>query len=148
MFFVVATGTYALSFSLPTTINILGYTEANAQLLTIPVYTFACMCVLVNALLADRFLLRWPFVVFPLFFSLIGIVIARTVSPEDKPGVIYLAMFFVAGGTFPCTPAIVAWLSNNLAGQWKRATGMALEFTIGTSIPHSLLLLCWFADVK
>ncbi|KAK3044433.1 hypothetical protein LTS18_007362 [Coniosporium uncinatum] len=40
-------------------------------------------------------------------------------------------MFFVAGGTFPCTPAIVAWLSNNLAGQWKRATGMALEFTIG-----------------
>ncbi|KAF2097064.1 MFS general substrate transporter [Rhizodiscina lignyota] len=134
MFFVVACGTYAISFSLPTVINQLGYTAANAQLLTIPVYVYACIITLVNALSADHFMIRFPHVVVPLCSSLTGFVIALTVSPIEKPGVVYFSMFLIAGGLFPNTPAFVAWLSNNLAGQWKRAAGMALEFTIGNCL--------------
>lgn len=126
MFFVVACGTYAISFSLPTVINELGYTAAKAQLLTIPVYAYACIIVLCNALSADHFMIRSPHIVVPLTSCLIGNIIAFTVSPIEKPGVVYFSMFLIAGGLFPNTPAFVAWLSNNLAGQWKRATGMAL----------------------
>ena len=134
MFFCVSTGTYALSFGLPTTINQLGYTAANAQLLTIPVYFFACVCCIINALSADRLRLRSPFIIIPYISGVIGTIICLTVSPVEKPGVIYFAMFLVAAALFPNTPCIVAWISNNLAGQWKRATGMALEFTIGNLV--------------
>lgn len=134
MFFIIATGTYALSFGLPTTIHLLGYTKANAQLLTVPVYFFGCMVCVFNATMSDRTKLRSPFILIPYFTGLIGIIICLTISPKDRPGVIYLAMFFVCAGLFPCTPCIVAWLSNNLAGQWKRAVGMALEFTLGNLI--------------
>jgi MFS family permease len=130
----VATGTYALSFGLPTTINLLGYTESNAQLLTIPVYVFACIMTVINALCSDRLHLRSPFILLPYISGLIGTTICLTVSPEKKPGVIYFAMFLIASGLFPNTPAIVAWIANNTAGQWKRATAMALEFTFGNLI--------------
>ena len=134
MFFIVATGTYALSFGLPTTINLLGYTAADAQLLTVPVYFFGCIVCVVTATFSDRIRMRSPFILIPYFVGLIGIIICLTVSPKDRPGVIYVAMFLVCAGLFPCTPCIVAWLSNNLAGQWKRAVGMALEFTLGNLI--------------
>jgi len=134
MFCITASGTYALSFGLPTTINLLGYTAANAQLLTIPVYFFACCMTVLNAVVADRLGRRFQAVLSPYVIGLVGITICLTVSPVTKPGVIYFAMFLVASGLFPCTPAIVSWISNNLAGQWKRAVGMALEFTLGNGI--------------
>jgi MFS family permease len=134
MFFVISTGTYALSFSLPTTISILGYTAAKAQLLTIPVYAFACIMCVLNAVIADKLERRYQALLIPYVVGLIGVIICLTVSPEDKPGVIYFAMFLVASGLFPTTPAIICWISNNLAGQWKRSVGMALEFTLGNLI--------------
>ncbi|KAL7912456.1 MFS general substrate transporter [Trichoderma velutinum] len=99
---------YLGSIILPTTINLLGYTAANAQLLTIPIYAFA--------------------------FGLSGVIICLVISPKEKPGVIYFANFLVASGLFPTIPGIVCWISNNLAGQWKRSIGMALEFTLGNLI--------------
>ena len=42
---------------------------------------------------------------------------------------------------FPASPAVVAWIGNNMAGQWKRAVGMALSFSIanlaGGCIPRA-----------
>lgn len=45
VFFGEGMGTYGLSFALPTIIRQLGYTAANAQLLTIPVYFAAALAV-------------------------------------------------------------------------------------------------------
>ncbi|RFU28082.1 hypothetical protein B7463_g8247, partial [Scytalidium lignicola] len=134
MFFTISTGTYSLSYSLPTTINLLGYTAANAQLLTIPIYAFACIMCILNAIIADKIAKRFQAIVIPYFIGLAGVIICLVVHPEEKPGVIYFAMFLVASGLFPTTPAIVCWISNNVAGQWKRSIGMALEFTLGNLI--------------
>jgi hypothetical protein len=45
-FFSVAVAVYGLSFTLPTIIDNMGFTAANAQLLSIPPYVFACFCVI------------------------------------------------------------------------------------------------------
>lgn len=127
-------GTYALSFSLPTTIKILGYTAAQAQLMTIPVYAFASIMCVLNAWVSDRLGRRYHAVVIPYLIGIIGFIICITVDPVEKPGVIYLAMFFIATALFPTTPSVVCWMANNLSGQWKRAVGMALTFTGGNLI--------------
>ncbi|QYT01737.1 Major Facilitator Superfamily protein [Trichoderma simmonsii] len=134
MFFTISTGTYSLSYSLPTTINLLGYTAANAQLLTIPIYAFACIMCVLNAIVADKIQKRFQSIVIPYLVGLSGLIICLVISPREKPGVIYFANFLVASGLFPTIPGIVCWISNNLAGQWKRSIGMALEFTLGNMI--------------
>lgn len=35
-------------------------------------------------------------------------------------------------GTYPAFPGNVTWLSNNLAGGYKRATGMAIQIGLGS----------------
>ncbi|KKP07849.1 major facilitator superfamily transporter [Trichoderma harzianum] len=134
MFFTISTGTYSLSYSLPTTINLLRYTAANAQLLTISIYAFACIMCVLNAIVADKIQKRFQSIVIPYLVGLSGLIICLVISPREKPGVIYFANFLVASGLFPTIPGIVCWISNNWAGQWKRSIGMALEFTLGNMI--------------
>ncbi|EFW17244.1 hypothetical protein D8B26_003972 [Coccidioides posadasii str. Silveira] len=126
--------TYALSYSLPTMINLLGYSAANAQLLTIPVYAFGCIICVLNSVLSDRYKHRAAFIIAPMGMTMIGLIIGMAVDPTKLPGVIYFALFLVAGGIFSGIPTTVAWTSNNLAGQWKRAVGMALQFTLGNLV--------------
>lgn len=56
---------HSLVLSLPLTINGLGYTAQQAQLLTIPVYTSALISILICSILADKYLIRLPFIVYP-----------------------------------------------------------------------------------
>jgi MFS family permease len=102
--------------------------------MTIPVYAFASIMCVLNAWVSDRLGRRYHAVVIPYLIGIIGFIICITVDPEEKPGVIYLAMFFIATSLFPTTPSVVCWMSNNLSGQWKRAVGMALTFTGGNLI--------------
>lgn len=134
MFGAICTCTYSLSYSLPTIVKLLGYTAANAQLMTIPIYLFGCILTVINAILSDRSRIRAPFIIVPLLVTIAGLVICLAVSPGNQPGVVYFALFLVAGGFYAGLPTTVTWISNNLAGQWKRATGMAFQFTVGNLV--------------
>lgn len=134
MFGAICTCTYSLSYSLPTIVKLLGYSAANAQLLTIPIYLFGCILTVINAILSDRSGIRAPFIIVPMALTIIGLIICLAVSSESKPGVIYFALFLVAGGIYSGIPTTVSWIANNLAGQWKRATGMAFQFTVGNLV--------------
>ncbi|KAG6810175.1 hypothetical protein H0H92_013013 [Tricholoma furcatifolium] len=59
---------------------------------------------------------------------LIGFAINISTVPH---GVKYFGTFFVVAGSYSSFPGVVAWLSNNLAGQYKRGIGMALHIGIG-----------------
>jgi hypothetical protein len=63
-FFSVAVAVYGLSFTLPTIIANMGFTAANAQLLSIPPYVFACFCVILSGWWSDKYRLRmWSTVI-------------------------------------------------------------------------------------
>lgn len=106
------------------------FRAAIAQLLTVPVYVLAGLTTLLNAYISDYLGRRYQGVVVPFILPIVGLVICLTVPPQQKPGVIYLAMFILGGSMFPASPAVVAWIGNNMAGQWKRAVSMALSFSI------------------
>lgn len=123
--------TYGFNFSSPTIIQELGYTAANAQLLTVPVYFFGACSAIFFARLADKRQTRWLFIVIPYCIALVGFVAILATTRTSIPGLTYFFLFFITGGLYPSIIGCISWVGNNLAPSYKRAIGMALLMTIG-----------------
>ncbi|CAL1714050.1 unnamed protein product [Somion occarium] len=119
---------YGISLFLPSIINGFGFNTAISQLLTVPPYVFATIVLIVFAIWSDRIQKRSPFILAGLIMCLIGFAINISEAPI---GVKYFGTFFCVSGSYAAFPGIVAWLGNNLAGQYKRGVGMALHIGIG-----------------
>ncbi|KAK4700799.1 hypothetical protein P7C70_g5443, partial [Phenoliferia sp. Uapishka_3] len=114
----IVTPLYGVGLFLPTIIKSFGkYTTPQVQLLTVPVYVFACAWVVISAKLSDIHRKRFIFVYTNQWMALIGFII--NISPAP-PGVKYFGLFFCAAGAYGGLPAVVTWLGNNLSGQTKR----------------------------
>ncbi|KAF3052043.1 hypothetical protein E8E11_003033 [Didymella keratinophila] len=105
---------YGISLFLPTIIRGLGYTSSTAQLLTVPIYITASVLAIAVAWWSDRVGKRYPFILVCLCIMAVGFIMCVS---SATPGVIY------AGN--------ITWLSNNLAGSTKRATGQAIQIAVG-----------------
>jgi MFS family permease len=125
---------YGITLFLPTIISELGFASTTAQLLTVPIYVTAATLTVVNGYFGDRSHKhgRAPFIFFPMCMILIGFIIAITASAHGGlPGVVYAGVFITTCGLYPAFPANVTWISNNLAGSYKRAAGMAFHIGLG-----------------
>ncbi|KAF9523178.1 MFS general substrate transporter [Crepidotus variabilis] len=122
---------YGITLFLPTIIKTFGYSSAISQLLTVPPYVLATVLVFVFAYYSDKFRVRSPFILIGQILCLIGFFINISKAPS---GVKYFGTFFVVSGSYAAFPGIVAWLGNNLAGQYKRGIGMATHIGIGNFI--------------
>jgi len=124
-------GVYGFTATVPTVIQQLGYSSANAQLLTIPIYVFAMLLVLVFSFWSDRIQSRSPFIIAGFSIAIVGFI-AQLVIPHPKyPGLTYGFLFPVAAGLYSPFVSIVCWIANNLAPSSKRAVGMALLISVG-----------------
>ena len=119
---------YTLSLFLPTIIKALGYTAAQAQLLSVPPYAFAFTLTLTVALLSERLKLRAPFIMASAGLAVIGYIVLLT---ETRPAVAYVGTILAAGGIYPAVAIMVSWPANNVSGQTKRATANAMQISIG-----------------
>jgi len=119
---------WGISLFLPSIIQGFGYTTAISQLLTVPPYVLATIVLLVVAVWSDRTKKRSPFIIACLLMSLIGFTINITDAPV---GAKYFGTFLCVTGHYAAFPGGITWLSNNLAGQYKRAVGIGLQGGIG-----------------
>ncbi|KAH9474337.1 putative transporter C11D3.18C [Psilocybe cubensis] len=119
---------YGITLFLPTIINSFGHTPAVSQLLTVPPYVFATTCVYTFAHFSDKVKMRSPFILLGLLFCLFGFSISIS---NASSGVKYFGTFFAVSGGYAAFPGIVAWLGNNLAGQYKRGIGLAIHIGVG-----------------
>jgi MFS family permease len=126
---------YGISLFLPTIINELGYVAATAQLLTIPIYITAAILTIVVAYFSDKKsskVGRAVFVFVPMCSILIGFIIALAGSAHGHvPGLVYAGIFIATCGIYPAFPGNITWMSNNLAGSYKRSAGMAIHIGAG-----------------
>lgn len=121
---------YTLSLFLPTIITELGYTAAQAQLLTVPPYAVATILTVIVAILAEKTHRRSPFILASSSLAIIGYIILLT-APTKKPGISYLGTIFAAAGIYPSCAIVLSWATANVSGQTKRATATAMTITIG-----------------
>ncbi|RDW64658.1 putative major facilitator superfamily permease-4 [Coleophoma cylindrospora] len=124
---------YGISLFLPTIINELGYVSSTAQLLTVPIYITAAVLSVVTAFYSDRSKVgRAPYVFLPMCAILVGFIMALAGSAHGGvPGVVYAGVFIATCGLYPAFPGNICWMSNNLAGSYKRSAGMALHIGVG-----------------
>lgn len=122
---------YGISLFTPTIIKSLGYTSTKAQLMTAPIFIVAAIFSIVQAVCSDRVGLRSPFLFFNFTCIMVGYLVALCLDPTKKPSAIYGCLYLLALGIYPGFPLIVIWFSNNLAGSYKRAVGMAFQIGIG-----------------
>ena len=102
---------YTLSLFLPTIIKELGFTAAQAQLLSVPPYAFAFILTLTVAILSERLKLRAPFIMGSSGFAIIGYIILLT---ETRPGVAYVGTILATKGIYPVVAIMLSWPANNV----------------------------------
>ncbi|KAF7979072.1 hypothetical protein HWV62_43567 [Athelia sp. TMB] len=119
---------YAISLFTPTIINELGYSAANAQLLTVPPFAAGCIFTIAVGIISDKYKLRGPFVIGGAFVSLIGYIVLYV---TDKPGAGYAGAVLAAVGVFPTIAVDLAWAGGNAGGDMKRGVVIAMVIGIG-----------------
>ncbi|KAF5004179.1 hypothetical protein FDECE_9317 [Fusarium decemcellulare] len=122
---------YGFTYTAPSVILGLGYSAANAQLLTIPIYALGVIGTPLIAIFADKHKTRWPFIVGPYCISAIGFLGLLSIPHPRLPGLTYAFLFCIPVGVYPPLIGLVSWVGNNLAPSWKRAVGMALLICMG-----------------
>ena len=127
-FFIILIPIYSYSLFLPTIIEGMGYSNIVAQLFTVPPNFLAFLVVIGASFLSDRIKMRGPLILAGFCIAAIGYIMQLA---SDVAGVKYAGTFFIAAGAFPCSPLILAWLSNNLAPHYTKATGLGFQVAIG-----------------
>ncbi|KAJ4386765.1 hypothetical protein N0V93_009663 [Gnomoniopsis smithogilvyi] len=127
--FTQATCSYALKFTLPTITKSMGFTNTNAQLMTVPPFIVGAISAIVFSKISDHFCWRMPFVLVTLLTLSVGysiIISMNGVISGSHVGLAYFAIMLATTGIYPLSPAVTAWTVNNLAPAKSRALGLAL----------------------
>jgi hypothetical protein len=127
----------------------MGYSNVNAQLLTVPVYLSAALVFLVTARLSERWKVRGYFVIFNLVTMMIGKslhVLKRAVANGAKAsgniilattsGVAprYFAVFLIASGRC-CNPLAASGVANDTQGIYS-GPGLNISWVAGNVANH------------
>lgn len=134
---------YAISLFTPTIINELGYSAANAQLLTVPPFAAGCIFTIAVGIISDKYKLRGPFIIGGAFVSLIGYIVLYTTS---KPGPGYAGAVLAAVGVFPTIAVDLAWAGGNAGGDMKRGVVIAMVIGLGNLGGYAFALMSNSAD--
>lgn len=119
---------YTLSLFLPIIIKELGYSAAQAQLLSVPPYAIATALTLLVAVASEKVHRRVFFIMGSSSIAIIGYILLLT---DTRPSVFYLGTIFAASGIYSATTIVLSWPANNVSGQTKRATANAMQISIG-----------------
>ncbi|KAI9800961.1 MAG: hypothetical protein M1833_003098 [Piccolia ochrophora] len=125
---------YGLSYFIPTILRELGYTAAQAQVHSIPIYMAGVPLAILAAWATARFEQRFGVALFGAAMCATGfaILLAQRRRADAVPvGAKYAALFFIIDATYICIPVNVLWLANNLAGPYKRAIGVGVMIGVG-----------------
>ncbi|EJD52982.1 MFS general substrate transporter [Auricularia subglabra TFB-10046 SS5] len=114
---------------LPTIIKTFGFTNADAQLLTVPPYACAAIVLCSLSYLSDRLQSRGLVMASSTMLSGIGYLILLVVQTNIHAR--YFAVFCVTSGTYTTVGLTLAWFSHNLGSESKRATGIPMFMAIG-----------------
>jgi MFS family permease len=118
---------YGLKFTLPQIIKNMGFTNSNAQLLSIPPYVAGAISAVVFNVISDKFRRRAVIIIIPPIFLIIAYSILTPLAPDIKSNIApcFFAIILANIGCYPINPMSSSWLSNNTAGSAKRSLAIA-----------------------
>jgi len=117
---------YAIALFSPTIINELGYSAANAQLLSVPPFVAGCIATIIVGIQSDKRNIRGPYIIGGAFVSLVGYILLYC---DAQAGPAYVGACLAAIGAFSPVAVALAWIISNAGGDLKR--GVVLAMVIG-----------------
>ncbi|KDQ18925.1 hypothetical protein BOTBODRAFT_28407 [Botryobasidium botryosum FD-172 SS1] len=123
MYLGVTAPTYAIGYFLPIILGGMGFSTRDSQLLSAPPYVASVVSSFIVAVFSDRTGLRAPFIAGQTILTIFGLALIAYSQLESSR---LVGVFFAVMGTQGNFPAILAWQSNNVVGQSKRAFSSAL----------------------
>ncbi|KAJ8583660.1 MFS general substrate transporter [Rhizopogon salebrosus TDB-379] len=117
---------YAIALFSPTIINELGYSAANAQLLSVPPFVAGCIATIIVGIQSDKHNLRGPYIIGGALVSLVGYILLYC---DAQAGPSYVGACLAAIGVFSPVAVALAWIISNAGGDLKR--GVVLAMVIG-----------------
>ncbi|PCG95454.1 hypothetical protein PENOC_077740 [Penicillium occitanis (nom. inval.)] len=131
IYFGVSASVNATAF-VPSIIARLGYTDAAALAYTIPIYVVAGVLAFIAAVISDRIRNRFAPCLFAVVLCGCGYAVLLN---QDKVSLHaqYGALFLFNGGCFMVLPTLWTWLSNNMAGHYKRSWSSAAQIGLGNA---------------
>ncbi|KAF7357691.1 hypothetical protein MVEN_00814800 [Mycena venus] len=119
---------YAIALFTPTIVQELGFTAAQAQLLTIPPFVCGCIATIAVGLLSDKYNLRGPFIIGSCFVALVGYIVLYATK---SPGAGYAGAVLSAVGVYPTIAVDLAWAGSIAGGDVRRGVVIAMVIGIG-----------------
>ncbi|KAF5328818.1 hypothetical protein D9619_011500 [Psilocybe cf. subviscida] len=113
---------YAFALFTPSVINQLGFHATEANLLSVPVYVWACLVTCAVGVLADRTRSRGYINIAFFGIGLAGYII---LIASRSPALSYFGVFLAASAIYPVTANSASWVACNLEGSYKRAVALA-----------------------
>ncbi|KAJ7224133.1 major facilitator superfamily domain-containing protein [Mycena pura] len=117
---------YAFALFLPTIISQVWFDATPANLLTVPVYFWACCITCLVNFSADRWGRRGLLNIVFLCIGGAGYII---LIASRNPALSYFATFMATCGIYPVIR--FAWMSNNVEGSYKRSVSLAMVISFG-----------------
>ncbi|EPS38004.1 hypothetical protein H072_8259 [Dactylellina haptotyla CBS 200.50] len=126
---------YALKFTMPQIIKNMGFTSANAQLLTIPPYSCGAISAYGFSVIADRKSWRMPFILVPQICVIIAfaILFAKAADIKNNIAICYFAVCLSCFGMYPILPGVNAWNVSNIVSPAKRAISIGYLICMGNA---------------
>ncbi|KAJ7899091.1 major facilitator superfamily domain-containing protein [Mycena leptocephala] len=112
----------------PTIIQELGFTAAQAQLLTIPPFACGCVATIAVGLYSDKYNLRGPFIIGSCLVALVGYIILYVTK---SPGAGYAGAVLAAVGVYPTIAVDLAWAGSIAGGDTRRGVVIAMVIGLG-----------------
>ncbi|KAI1500053.1 putative MFS transporter [Biscogniauxia marginata] len=133
--FVNSACSYGTKFTLPTITKSLGFSNTNAQLMTVPPYVAGALSAVFFGQLSDHFYWRMPFVAIPMVLIAVayGVILSLNGALTTHIGPAFFAVILACMGIYPLQPAGSTWAANNLAPAKRRAIGVAVAIAVGNS---------------
>jgi len=119
---------YAFSLFTPSIINELGYTANAANLISVPVYVWACILTIGVGFAADRLKKR---AIFNFTFLIIGMAGYIILICSRQPALSYFAVYLAASGIYPLIPNTISWVGGTVEGSYKRGVSLAMVISWG-----------------
>ncbi|KAI0090141.1 MFS general substrate transporter [Irpex rosettiformis] len=119
----------ALSAFLPTILKTFGFSNARAQLMTVPPYAVCAVVLCICSYISDRMQSRGLFIVCTTLMCSVGYALLLAVTQNNH--VRYFATFLITSGTYTTIGLIIAWYAHNLGSETKKATGIPMYQAIG-----------------
>ncbi|KIY50207.1 MFS general substrate transporter [Fistulina hepatica ATCC 64428] len=121
---------YGLAYFSPTIISVLGYTDAKAQLMSVPPYAVAFVCALTTSYISDRFQCRGAICIVGSILCIIGFAMFLG---SYNMHVQYGSLFFSITGTYVLAPSEATWNAVNVAPHTRKASAIAFGFIMTNS---------------